>query len=100
MKVHEEIIEVVTINDIVQEYADSTFPDLLCVDIEYLDTAVLESADFSTSKPKVICCEVLDEIPGQETKIYSVLEKKGFSRYARMGHNVIFVESALLPKIW
>lgn len=80
-----------TINEIVTSFCDMKFPDFLSVDIEGLDLAVLESADFkSLGYPRVICAEV---IPYQNPEnIYECLDPKGYVPLIRLSYNVIFVK--------
>lgn len=82
-------VKTATINQIVETYCGGKFPDLLTLDLEGLDHAVLESADFEKyGYPKVICVE---SRPGHP-EIGQLLLSKGFFRYVRMGENLIFVE--------
>lgn len=92
-------IETVTINDIVDHHANGTFPDILSIDVESLDTAILNSADFSRSRPKLICTEALNS-QGEEPEIYSVMRRQGFERYVRCGGNMIFLDKEIICEIW
>lgn len=83
-------IEMKTITDIVQTYAGGVYPDFLSMDIEGLDYDVLVSADFSISKPKVICTEVRKE-DEQPTK--DLLAARGYFPLCRMISNLIFVQN-------
>lgn len=78
-----------TINQIVERYCPGgSFPDILLVDIEGLDYAVLASADFSASAPKIICVECR---PSDTTRMVEMLRQQGFEPYCRMGENLFFI---------
>lgn len=87
-------IEVLTINDVVDQYCDGRFPDFLSIDTEGLDAEILASADFTRSQPKVICAEVRT---GHDTdapdKISATLKQHGYVPYARTWGNGIYVHS-------
>lgn len=77
-------VEVATLNDIVQKYCDGKFPDLLSIDAEGMDFEILESADFSRSRPKVICAEIVTGADVVSTaSISQLLKSRGFVPYAR-----------------
>lgn len=81
-------VPVFTANQIVYKFCDGVFPDLLSVDIEGLDFDVLNSCNFSESKPKIICVEVR-----QDTKrdFHGLMSKEGYFCVCRFIENLIFV---------
>jgi hypothetical protein len=81
--------EAITINRIIETYWDGKFPDFLMTDLEGLDLAVLENADFSKTKPKIICSEI-----SQKESIYTkmVMLNAGYAFLCRIGSNLIFVD--------
>jgi FkbM family methyltransferase len=81
-------VEVVTLQDILDMYCDGKYPDLLLMDIEGLDHAVLESADFSVTKPKVIVAE----IEQNQQNTVDLMFSKGFIPLVRMVSDLIFVD--------
>jgi FkbM family methyltransferase len=81
-------VEVFTINEIVHDYCAGVFPHFLSIDIEGFDFQVLESADFRTSSPIVICVETR---MGQSVSARSFMRERGYVSVARMGENLIFV---------
>jgi len=89
--VEEKEIECLTLNQIVDTYCDGVFPDFLNIDIEGLDLEVIEQADFSESRPKLIVVEVRKF--DTYAAIY-VLQKQGYYFYCRMGENCFFIDVA------
>lgn len=86
-------VPVITLDKLIDTYANGEFPDYLTIDIEGLDYDVLDSYDLNINGPKVITVEV--EFAGGDMKnsIKQLLEKKGYFVYCRTGANVIFVKS-------
>ncbi len=79
-----------TINDIVVNHcANAVWPTFLSCDIEGLDFEVLRSANFTTSKPMVICVESRRD----DDRIPLLLNERDYGIYCRMGDNLIFVRS-------
>ena len=71
-------------------------PDIICIDIEGLDLAVLTHADFTRWRPKVICVEVVYYLPNKEPAIdkrfEQILGRNGYFKYADTYINQIFVD--------
>lgn len=84
-----ETLPVVTVNEIVEKYCGGRWPDLLLLDLEGMDFAVLESADFSESRPRVIVVEVRR---GESADLKSMLAARGYACYCRMSANLFFVQ--------
>lgn len=93
-------IPVVTINQIVDEHAKGIFPDFLTLDVEGLDEQIIASADFSTSRPKVICVEI-DNSGGNSSagRIRALLQNRGYECVIRAVSNLIFVDSQYCENI-
>jgi FkbM family methyltransferase len=83
-----EVLDCITVNEIVAKYCNGVWPDLLTLDLEGLDLEILKSADFSKSKPRVICVEVRR---GESAAFKSLLAERGYFCYCRMGENLFFV---------
>lgn len=93
-------IEVVTLNDIVQKYCEGKFPDLLSIDAEGMDFEILESADFSQTKPKIICAEIVTGADVISTaNISQLLKTRGFVPYVRTWGNAIFVNAEVSERL-
>jgi hypothetical protein len=78
------------INEIVKTYCEGIFPDFLFTDLEGLDYEVLESADFSFTKPKVICSEIRQD---QSLQTKQMLNQKGFTYICKFSENHIFIDN-------
>lgn len=90
-------IEVIGVNDIVRKHCGGQFPSLLLTDIEGLDYEVLRSADFTSSKPKVICTEIRSH---QSNQVKDYLSTHGYMPYCRCQANLIFVLRAYAHKVY
>jgi hypothetical protein len=86
-----------TLKQVVDLACDGTFPELLCCDIEGYDYTILESADFTESRPKVICVETRRH---DTQRMSLMLLKKGYLLYCRMGENLFFIEESLAAKAY
>lgn len=90
-------IECVTVNQLVDQYFDGRFPALMNVDLEGVDHAVLQSIDFSRSKPAVICVETgHGAATGEMT---DMLGRSGFCPYVRIGENVIYAREDFMCEL-
>lgn len=81
--------------------------DLLTVDAEGLDLAVLRSNDWGRWRPEVVVAEALDgDDPSQGEPasggaphpVQAFLAELGYGVHARMGHSLIFVDRAGRPR--
>lgn len=84
-------VEVMTLDQIVEKFCDGKFPDYLSIDIEGLDQAVLEPADFSKTRPKVISSEMTEASP--------FLKSVGFTPYTRTWCNGIYLREDIAQQI-
>jgi len=85
------VLDVMPINDIVRNYCEGKWPDILLSDIEGMDFEVLQAADFSKSKPRIIVVEVRR---GDSAHFKSLLADRGYICYCRMGENLFFIQEA------
>lgn len=89
-------IQVETINQIVNQYAGGCFPELLSLDVEGLDLAILKSIDYQKSYPIVICVETISfSETGEGEKNHQVIDfltSQGYLIYADTYINTIFVK--------
>lgn len=88
--VKSQVLPVKTLNQIVNEYCNYQFPELLLMDIEGLDYSVLDGADFSNSKPHIICVETRRS---ETLRMSEMLRRKGFRWCFRMVENCFFVRA-------
>ena len=90
-------VKVVTLNDVIKENFNGVFPDFLSIDVEGLDYDVLKAADFSHSRPKVMCVEVTSGNKSNDHgKISNLMTERGFLPYIRTWGNTIFVVPEVL----
>lgn len=94
-------VRVFTVQDVLDTYHGGIFPDLLTLDAEGLDEIILDSIDFSRTKPTVICVETLEYTRGvrgaqKNSAIAAKLARHGYFTYADTYINTIFV----LRDIW
>ncbi len=89
-------IPLVPVNRIIEEHFGFA-PDLLSIDIEGLDLAVLRTLDFRRHRPAVICAEA--KSPGEThdgTDIARLLRSRGYVACAGSLYNTIFVDRGRL----
>jgi FkbM family methyltransferase len=98
--IREDIVKVKSINEIISEYNDGIFPDILSLDAEGFDYDILNSIDFNKSKPKLICVETISfSVQGagvKDQKLIDFVKSKGYMFYADTNINSIFV----LEELW
>ena len=84
-------IPVLTLDQIVATYCEGIWPDLLSLDIEGLDYAVLQAAHFDGVRgPKVICVETVSGADHrQDAAIETLLTDRGYRVLGRTVANVI-----------
>ena len=91
--IKEEIpVEVISIEDAVERYCGGSYPDLLTIDVENLDYDILASADFTKTRPKFICVEVVSSVGQSSDKMKALLRDRGFVVLARTTGNYIFAD--------
>jgi FkbM family methyltransferase len=89
-----------SINSLLEQHFPQP-PDILSLDIEGLDFAVLQSLDFDRHRPKIVCVETLtysESNSGRKlSDIPALMEKQRYRIYADTHLNTIFVDASLLP---
>lgn len=88
-------VPVLTIGEIVSIYAGGCWPDLLSMDIEGMDLAVLYSADFRNSGPKVICAEAVSSSGNISSELREMMPPRGYFLHSWAGSNMLFVRAEL-----
>jgi FkbM family methyltransferase len=85
-------IQVLPLSEIIETHADGRYPNFLSIDVEGLDYAILESADFSQSRPDLICVEVVTarEQDGSD-RMTNMLQSKGFIPFFGTIGNILFI---------
>jgi hypothetical protein len=94
----EEVVHlpVWTITRIVEECCGGAYPPLLSMDLEGLDLAVLKTADFSLSRPRVVIAE-LQGADAAEAR--PLMANWGFRVLCRMVSNLLFVHDDWIGKV-
>jgi FkbM family methyltransferase len=88
----------ITVGDIITQHFQEA-PDLLNVDIEGKEEAVLRSIDFDVCRPTVIICEMIPYMPNhllavafKNQDIMDIMTNNGYMEYAFTGINSIFID--------
>jgi FkbM family methyltransferase len=94
--IHQEILIVDTIANVINKYCNGIFPNVLFVDVEGLDFDIIKSIDFdSVNVPHVICIETLsyskDNTGVKNIELIDYIKSKGYFLYADTYVNSIFV---------
>jgi FkbM family methyltransferase len=88
-------IKVLTLDSIINQHFNGRFPDLLSIDVEGLDEAIIRSINYSKSAPTVICVETISySETGNGVKnstLIDFLKGQGYMLYADTYINSIFV---------
>ncbi|MGN6475681.1 MAG: FkbM family methyltransferase [Flavipsychrobacter sp.] len=88
-------IKVLTLDSIINQHFNGRFPDLLSIDVEGLDEAIIRSINYSKSAPTVICVETISySETGNGVKnstLIDFLKEQGYMLYADTYINSIFV---------
>ncbi len=89
-------VEVKTVNDII-EHNFAKCPNLVSLDVEGLDYAVLSQFDFTRYRPEVFCVETLsyteDKTERKLDEIIDLMHARGYITYADTYINTIFVDA-------
>jgi len=88
-------VPVMTLPDIIKNYAEGKTIDFLSLDIEGMELAVLQTLDYRKDAPVVMCVETLRDAGGfrkeKSTDIIHYLTGNGYLVYADTNINTIFV---------
>jgi len=88
-------VNVTTITNLVNQYFDGMYPDLLTIDTEGMDLDILRTMSFGKNSPKVICVEAAEYSPigagKARREIVDFLRDNGYFEYANTNLNAIMV---------
>lgn len=88
-------IQTKTISNVIATYAGNKFPEFLTLDAEGIDDLVLNSIDYESNFPLVICVETISFSESKQgrknEKMIQFLIEKGYFLYADTHINSIFV---------
>lgn len=96
-----EVVPLLHINDVIRKYFRPC-PNLISIDVEGLDLAILKSIDFQSYRPEVMCVEsVTFSMKNEETKVSEItdfLHSTGYFLFADTHINSIFCRSDAYKK--
>ena len=98
LKVTKKItIDSITINEIIDEYFSENAPDVMNIDIEGMELAVLKMMNFEKFRPLVIICEMIEyksviTIGEKNNEILEFMRKNDYQEFAFTGINSIFID--------
>ncbi len=90
-------VDSITINEIINRYFSEKAPDIMNIDIEGMELAVLKMTDFERFRPLVIICEMIDYKNGltvgqKNQNIIDLMHKNDYEEFAFTGINSIFID--------
>jgi FkbM family methyltransferase len=86
-------VEVQSINSVIARHFPSGCPNLVSLDTEGMDMAILQTLDFEKYRPEAFCIETLTNTEDRKmTEIIDFMHSKGYVVYADTFVNTIFVE--------
>ncbi len=92
-------VPLININRVIAEHLQGQAPDLLSIDVEGLDLAILETLDFKRYRPKVICVEtIITTKYERNAAIPNLLDANGYELWGMTFANSIFLDRTVLPK--
>lgn len=90
-------MKLITVNEIIGKHFDRC-PNLVSLDVEGMDYAILKSFDFEKHRPEVFCLETLsyteDKSERKLTEIIDLMHAHGYLTYADTYINSIFVDAS------
>jgi len=89
-------VQLININSIIEKYFGAA-PNLISLDVEGLDLAILKSLDFTRFAPEVLCVESITfSMSNKEEKVHDIsqfLDSKGYFAFGDSHVNTIFCRS-------
>lgn len=89
-------INVKTVAEVISQYNNGNYPDLLSIDVEGLDEQIIKSINFEGVVPKIMCVESLTYSTSgngeKKTDLIEFIKSKGYLSYADTFINTIFVK--------
>ncbi len=94
-------VPLLNINKVISDYF-SPYPNIISIDVEGLDLAILKGLDFGRFKPEVLCVESITfSITNEEQKIEEIIDfvtSKGYFVFADTHINTIFCRTDAFKK--
>jgi len=70
---HAEEVQMIGINDLLATHCQRT-PNLVSLDVEGMDLAILKAWDFKVHRPEIFCLETLSYSETDQVKLYDIIE--------------------------
>lgn len=91
-----ETIQLLPVEYLFEKHFNNQAPDFISLDVEGFDLDILETIDFTTRRPKVICVETIEfeekNASFKNTAIIEFMKDKNYFVYADTFINSIFVD--------
>lgn len=90
-------VDSVTIDEIINKYFPEKAPDIMNIDIEGMELAVLKMTDFEKFRPLIIICEMIEYRNGltvgqKNQEILDLMHANDYEEFAFTGINSIFID--------
>lgn len=90
-------VDSITINEIIKEHFADKAPELLNIDVEGMELAIMKMIDFSSFRPLVIICEMIEyrnqlTVGEKNQEILDFMRSAGYEEFAFTGINSIFID--------
>lgn len=89
-------VPALTADQIVREYAEGCWPDLLSIDVEGMDIPILQSIDYRRGGPKVICAEYNSQNGDVCNELRELMLARDYAVHSFCGSNMLFVRANLM----
>jgi FkbM family methyltransferase len=90
-------VPLVNINRVIAEHFGGKTPDIVSIDIEGLDLAVMKTLDYSKYRPKILCVETLIvKTTKHNPETTTFLASQGYELRGMTYPNTIYMDSKLL----
>jgi FkbM family methyltransferase len=87
--------QLVDVNRVIVEHLGGRAPDLLSIDTEGLDLAILRTLDFARFRPRVVCAETSEVDGSVDQELIDLMRAKGYDVRGGTFVNTIFVDGAI-----
>jgi FkbM family methyltransferase len=89
-------VPAITADELVNQYADGCWPDLLSIDAEGMDIPILRSIDYKRGGPKIICAEFVSPSGDVCAELRALMLERGYTVHSFCGSNMLFVRTDLM----
>ncbi len=80
------------INRVISDHLGEEGPDILSIDTEGLDLAILRTMDFNRFRPAIVCAEFDRDVAKDEAETVAFMRSKGYAVRALLLVNGVFVD--------